>query len=46
MSETGIFKKLSDFFIAPTKIDPDELKERLGEDDPALLTVPTLSCTH
>ena len=46
MSETGIFKKLSDFFIAPTKIDPDELKELLGEDDPALLTVPTLSCTH
>ena len=46
MSETGIFKKLSDFFIAPTKIDPDELKELLGEDDPALLTVPTLSCTY
>ena len=39
-------KKLSDFFIAPTKIDPDELKELLGEDDPALLTVPTLSCTY
>lgn len=46
MSDRGIFKKLSDFFIAPTKIDPDELKELLGEDDPALLTVPTLSCTY
>ena len=46
MSDRGILKKLSDFFIAPTKIDPDELKELLGEDDPALLTVPTLSCTY
>lgn len=46
MSDRGILKKLSDFLIAPTKIDPDELKELLGEDDPALLTVPTLSCTY
>ena len=46
MSETGIWKKLSDFFLAPPRIDPDELKELLGEDDPVLLTVPALSCTY
>ena len=46
MSETGILKKLSDFFLAPTKINPDELKDLLGEDDSVLLTVPTLSCTY
>ena len=46
MSDTGILKKLSDFFLAPPKIDPDELKELLGEDDPVLLTVPALSCTY
>ena len=46
MSDRGILKKLSDFFIAPTRVNPDELKELLGEDDPVLLTVPTLSCTY
>lgn len=46
MSETGIFKKLSDFFLAPPKIDSDELRELLGEDDSVLLTVQTLSCTY
>ncbi len=46
MSETGILKKLSDFFLAPTKVDSGELRELLGEDDPVLLTVPTLSCTY
>jgi ribosomal protein L40E len=46
MSETGVLKKLSDFFLAPTKIDSHELKELLGEDDSVLLTVPTLSCTY
>lgn len=46
MAETGIFKKLSDFFLAPPKIDSDELRELLGEDDSVLLTVQTLSCTY
>ena len=46
MAETGIFKKLSDFFLAPPKIDSDELEELLGEDDSVLLTVQTLSCTY
>ena len=46
MSERSIWKKLSDFFLAPPRIDPDELKELLGENDSALLTVPTLSCTY
>ncbi len=46
MSETGVLKKLSDFFLAPPKIDSDELRELLGEDDSVLLTVPTQSCTH
>ena len=46
MSERGIFKKLSDFFLAPPKIDSDELRELLGEDDSVLLTVQTLSCTY
>ena len=46
MSETGIWKRLSDFFLAPPRIDSDELKELLGEDDPVLLTVPALSCTY
>ncbi len=46
MSETGILKKLSDFFLAPPQIDSDELKELLGEDDSALLTVQALSCTY
>ena len=46
MSERSIWKKLSDFFLAPPKIDPDELKELLGEDDSVLLTVPALSCTY
>ena len=46
MSERGVLKKLSDFFLAPTKIDSDELKELLGEDDSVLLTVPTLSSTY
>ena len=46
MSEKGILKKLSDFFLAPPRIDSDELKELLGEDDPMLLTVPALSCTY
>ncbi len=46
MPETGILKKLSDFFLAPTKIDSDELKELLGESDLVLLTVPTLSCIY
>lgn len=46
MAERGIFKKLSDFFLAPPKIDSDELRELLGEDDSVLLTVQTLSCTY
>ena len=46
MSETGILKKLSDFFLAPPRIDSDELKELLGEDDSVLLTVQALSCTY
>lgn len=46
MAKTGIFKKLSDFFLAPPKIDSDELRELLGEDDSVLLTVQTLSCTY
>lgn len=46
MAERGVFKKLSDFFLAPPKIDSDELRELLGEDDSVLLTVQTLSCTY
>lgn len=46
MSERGIFKKLSDFFLAPPRIDSEELRELLGEDDSVLLTVQTLSCTY
>lgn len=46
MSERSIWKKLSDFFLAPPRIDPNELKELLGEDDSVLLTVPALSCTY
>lgn len=46
MSERGILKKLLDFFLAPPRFDPDELKELIGEDDPVLLTVPALSCTY
>lgn len=39
-------KKLSNFFLAPSRIDSDELREVLGEDDSVLLTVPTLSSTY
>jgi hypothetical protein len=46
MSERGIWKKLSDFFLAPSRIDPEDLKELIGEDGPVLLTVPTLSSTY
>jgi len=46
MSERGVLKKLSDFFLAPPRIDSDELRELLGEDDSVLLTVQTLSCTY
>ena len=46
MSERSIWKKLSNFFLAPPRIDPDELKELLGEDDSVVLTVPALSCTY
>lgn len=46
MAERGILKKLSDFFLAPPRIDSDELREMLGEDDSVLLTVQTLSCTY
>ena len=46
MSERGVLKKLSDFFLAPPRLDSDELKELLGEDDPVLLTVQALSCTY
>ncbi|MCY3625291.1 MAG: zinc ribbon domain-containing protein [Candidatus Dadabacteria bacterium] len=46
MPERGILKKLSDFFLAPPRIDSDELRELLGEDDSVLITVQTLSCTY
>ncbi len=46
MPETGILKRLSDFFLAHQSIDRQELKELFYENETVVLTVPTLSCTY
>ncbi len=46
MAETGIWKRLSDFFVSSPAVDSGDLEELLGEDDSVLLEIPTLSSTY
>ena len=46
MAETGIRKRLFDFFVSPPAVDSGDLEDLLGEDDSVLLEIPTLSSTY
>ena len=46
MAETGIWKRLFDFFVSPPGVESRDLEELLGKDDSVLLEIPTLSSTY
>lgn len=46
MAETGIWKRLSDFFVSSPAVDAADLEELLGEDDSVVLEIPALSSTY
>ena len=46
MADRGILKKISDLFLGSPKIDSEELRELIGENDSVVFTIQTLSCTY
>ena len=46
MSESGIWKKISDFLFGASRIDSESLGDLLEEDDSVVLAVQTLSCRY